>query len=295
MSSDQIDFSGSILDAPACILGEGPSYDPHTGTAWWFDIVGRKLIEYGFADNTAKTHDLPVMGSVLARVDDDRQVIATETGLHLRHRASGKLELVTPIEAENSVTRSNDGRVHACGAMWVGTMGKNAETQAGAIYHVARGVVTKIVADISIPNSICFSPDGAIAYFTDTDLNRLMRVEIDPATALPTAEPQLFLEHRGAGGLDGSVCDADGILWNACWGGGRVDAYSPDGKRLMSLKVPAGQTTCPAFVGEDASRLLVTSARQGLSADQLSADTHAGSTFLLDHPVKGRFEPDYLL
>lgn len=295
MSSDQIAFTGSILNAPGCMLGEGPSYDPHTGTAWWFDIVGRKLLEYGFADNTAKIHDLPVMGSVLARVDDDRQVIATETGLHLRHRASGRLELITPVEADNSVTRSNDGRVHACGAMWIGTMGKNAEMHAGAIYHVARGEVTRIFPDITIPNSICFSPDGGTAYYTDTDTNRLMRVEIDPATALPTGEPQLFLEHRGDGGLDGSVCDADGILWNACWGGGRIDAYSPDGKRLMSLTVPAGQTTCPAFVGEDASRLLVTSAREGLSAEQLADDPHAGSTFLLDHPVKGRFEPDYIL
>lgn len=296
MSPDQqIAFSGTILNSPACTLGEGPSYDRHTDTAWWFDIVGRKLIEYALADDTARTHDLPVMGSVLARVDDERQVIATETGLFLRHRVSGKLELVTPIEADNPVTRSNDGRVHPCGALWFGTMGKNAETQAGAIYHVARGVVTKLFPDITIPNAICFSPGGSIAYFADTDTNRMMRVEIDPATALPIGEPQLFLDYRGAGGLDGAVCDADGTIWNARWGGGSVDAYSSEGKRMMSLALPAGQTTCPAFVGADASRLLVTSARQGLTPEQLADDPNAGSTFLLDHRVKGRFEPDYVL
>lgn len=294
MNNEPIPFSGSILTAPACILGEGPTYDPHTGTAWWLDIAGRKLQEYVLATKSLTTHDLPEMASVLARVDAERQVIATETGLHLRERATGKLELVTPIEADNTVTRSNDGRVHASGALWIGTMGKKAEKHAGAIYHVARGVVTKLFPDITIPNAICFSPDGTIAYFADTDTNRMMRVEIDPMTALPLGEPAIFIDHRGEGGLDGSVCDADGIIWNSRWGAGCIDAYSPEGKRLLTLKAPASQTTCAAFVGEDASQLLVTSAREGLSADQLASDADAGLTFLLDHKVKGRFEPDYI-
>ena len=296
MSTDQIAYSCSILNAPASMLGEGPTYDPHTDTAWWFDILGHKLFEYALSSNTVNIHDLPVMGSLLARVDRERQVIATETGLHLRHVGTGKMELITPIEADNTVTRSNDGRVHRCGALWIGTMGKSAEDKAGAIYHVARGVVTKLFPDISIPNAICFSPDGAIAYFTDTSTALLMRVAIDPATALPTGTPEVFYDHHGGdGGLDGSVCDEDGTIWNARWGGGCVDAYSPDGKRISTLKVPAGKTTCPAFVGPNADRLLVTSASEGLSADQLAADPNAGSTFLLDHPVKGRFEPDYIV
>ena len=289
-------FSGSRLDAPAAMLGEGPTYDPHTGTAWWFDIVGKKLFEYALETHAVKIHDLPVMGSVLARVDGERQIVATETGLHLRHVASGAMQLVTPIEADNPVTRSNDGRVHPCGALWFGTMGKNAEDKAGSIYHVARGVVTKLYPDITIPNAICFSPDGTAAYFADTDAARLMRVPIDPATALPAGEPAVFFDHTGGdGGLDGAVCDADGTVWNARWGAGCIDAYSPEGKRIATLEAPASQTSCPAFVGGNADRLLVTSARQGLSQEQLAADPDAGSTFLLDYPVRGRFEPDYIL
>jgi sugar lactone lactonase YvrE len=243
-----------------------------------------------------KGHDLPVMGSVLARVDDGRQVIATETGLHLRQVATGELELITPIEAENPTTRSNDGRVHPCGALWFGTMGKSAEKHAGAIYHVARGKVTTLFPDITIPNAICFSPDGAIAYFTDTMAGKLMRVAIDPETALPTGSPEIFFDHRGGdGGIDGAVCDRDGMVWNARWGAGCIDGYSADGERVVSLKVPASQSSCPAFVGAETDRLLVTSAREGLSDAALAADPEAGSTFLLDHPVKGRFEPDYIL
>jgi len=295
LTGNKITYSGSIVNAQASMLGEGPTYDPQTDTAWWFDIVGRKLFEYSLGSDTAKIHDLPVMASVLARVDGERQVIATETGLYLRHRATGEMELITQIEADNVVTRSNDGRVHPCGALWFGTMGKNAEPGAGTIYHVARGVVTPLYETISIPNAICFSPDGAIAYFADTAEDKLMRVAIDPATALPVGQPSILVDHRGKGGLDGAVCDQDGVIWNARWGAGCIDAYSPQGKRLMTLDVPASQTSCPAFVGASAERLMVTTARQGLSADQLAKDPNAGSTFLLDHKVKGRFEPDYIL
>jgi sugar lactone lactonase YvrE len=168
VSADPIPFAGTTLHAPACLLGEGPTYDPHTGTAWWFDILGKRLMECAVATGEIKSHALPEMSSVLARVDADRQIIATETGLHLRTLKTGALELVTPIEAGNPVTRSNDGRVHQCGALWIGTMGKTAETGAGAIYHVARGTVTLLYPRITIPNAICFSPDGATAYFTDT-------------------------------------------------------------------------------------------------------------------------------
>ncbi len=296
MKTETSAFSGRKLNVPACTLGEGPTYDPHTGTAWWFDILERKLYQYELATDAVKGHDLPVMGSVLARVDDSRQVIATETGLHLRHIATGELELITPIEADNAATRSNDGRVHPCGVLWFGTMGKNAEKHAGAIYHVARGKVTTLFPGITIPNAICFSPDGAIAYFTDTMSGKLMRVAIDPATALPSGSPEIFFDHRGGdGGIDGAVCDRDGMVWNARWGAGCIDGYSADGERVVSLKVPASQSSCPAFVGPEADRLLVTTAREGLSAEALAADPEAGSTFLLDHPVKGRFEPDYIL
>ncbi|MEQ8481039.1 MAG: SMP-30/gluconolactonase/LRE family protein [Hoeflea sp.] len=296
MTEKTVAFSGTTVEAPACTLGEGPTFDPHTGTAWWFDILGKILFEYVLATGAIRQHPLPAMGSVLARVDADRQIVATEDGLYLRRTGTGATELVTPIEDDNTATRSNDGRVHQSGALWFGTMGKNAETGVGTIYHVARGTVTKLYSGISIPNAICFSPDGAIAYFADTAVNKLMRVSVDPATGLPAGDPEVLLDHSGRdGGIDGAVCDTEGVIWNARWGGGCVDAYSPDGEHLLSLKVPAGKSTCPAFVGTDAGRLLVTSARERMSQDQLERDPKAGNTFILDHPVKGRFEPDYLL
>ena len=64
------DTQVEILSHRQCELGEGPSYDPATDTLWWFDILGRKLIEYRFADGSEIAHDLPLLASAIAIVDE---------------------------------------------------------------------------------------------------------------------------------------------------------------------------------------------------------------------------------
>ncbi|EFG2885956.1 SMP-30/gluconolactonase/LRE family protein, partial [Escherichia coli] len=272
---------------------EGPTYDPATGTLYWFDIVGRKLFEKRLPDGEVIAHDLPEMTSALAVIDDERQLLVTETGLYIRDKATGRITLHKAVEADNPVTRSNDSRVHPCGALWFSTMNRDGEGAiAGSIYHYRRGEVRRLYSAVGIPNSICFAPDGATAYFTDTRKNVLMRVDCDPATGLPVGDPATLVDTSAeSGGFDGSVMDRDGVLWNARWGSGRVDAYAPDGRRLRSLPVPASQASCPVFVGKHAQHMAVTSAWQGLDAAERAADPHAGQTFLLDGAFNGRFDP----
>lgn len=281
----------SILSDIACELGEGPSYDPRTDTLWWFDIVRCRLLEHPFRKGETTVHELPVMASAIAFTAEGGQVIATERGVERRDPTTGRLELLAEIEADNPANRSNDARVHQSGAFWIGTMAKQSGG-AGAIYHYAAGKVTRLFPDITIPNSICFSPAGDIAYFADTRRNLLYRVDCNPFTGMPTGEPKILLDHRGKpGGIDGSVCDAEGTIWNARWGSARVDAYAPDGTHLRSVDLPASRTSCPAFVGRNADRLAVTSALQGMSAEERAADPDGGKTFLVELPVRGRHDP----
>ncbi len=285
----------SVLSSDSCHLGEGPTYDVTTDTAWWFDIREGRLFEAQFGSGSTRVHALGRMASALGRIDAERQLIVAEDGLYIRKLADGAMTLFLPLEADNAVTRSNDCRVHQSGTFWIGTMGKKAEPKAGAIYALHRGKISTLFPDISIPNSICFSPDGAIGYFTDTSRAVLYAVPLNPDTGLPRGEPEILLRHTGIGGLDGSVCDAEGNIWNACWGASRIDVYSPRGERLRSLSVPAKQASCPAFVGPDLSRLLVTSAWQDMDAAARSADPQAGYTFLLEASARGRAEPDVKL
>ncbi|MFH0298397.1 SMP-30/gluconolactonase/LRE family protein [Bradyrhizobium sp. 31Argb] len=285
----------SILCAERCHLGEGPTYDAATDTAWWFDILEGKLFEAHLVSGQVRIHRLGKMASALARIDAEHQLIAAEDGLYIRSIRDGAMTLYRPLEADNPRSRSNDARVHPSGTFWIGTMGRNAEAGAGSIYALHCGEISKLFANITIPNAICFSPDGGIGYFADTAKNELYRVALDPATGLPRGAPEALLEHRGIGGLDGAVVDADGLIWNARWGGSCVDVYSPQGEHLRCLHVPARQASCPAFVGQDLSRLLVTSAWQDMDEAARAADPDHGRTFVLKVAAHGRAEPDIRL
>lgn len=285
----------SVLSAEQCHLGEGPTYDVTTDTAWWFDIREGRLFEAHLGTGATRVHAVGRMASALGRIDAERQLVVAEDGCYIRNVADGAMTLFCPLEADDPATRSNDCRVHQSGTFWIGTMGRKAEQGLGAIYALHRGKISMLFPGISIPNSICFSPDGATGYFADTARAVLYSVSLNPDTGLPRGEPEVLLRHTGIGGFDGSVCDADGQIWNACWGASRIDVYSPQGERLRSLRVPAKQASCPAFVGPDLSRLLVTSAWQDMDAEARSTDPQAGCTFLLEASARGRAEPDVKL
>src|SRR5262249_26558979 len=174
-----------VIGEARCHLGDGPSYDVASDTAWWFDILERRLHQVRLADGAVRLHALPFMASALAFVDDTRQLVAADDGLYVRTLRDGRLTMVVPLEVDNPAPRSNDGRAHPSGTFWIGTMGRKAESGAGAIYAFRAGEVTRLFAGITIPNAICFSPEGTIGYFADTRSNVLHRVPLDPATGLP--------------------------------------------------------------------------------------------------------------
>ncbi|MGX5665305.1 SMP-30/gluconolactonase/LRE family protein [Rhizobium daejeonense] len=289
-------FAGNVLVDHRLELGEGPVYDRESDTLWWFDILGKALWSLELATNTATRHDLPFMGSVLAIIDENRQLIAGDAGLFLRDRASGELTPFVELEPDRPGNRSNDGRVHPSGALWIGTMGKTAADGAGAIYHVAGNKVIRIFDKISIPNSICFSPDGKIGYFVDSKINKLMRVDVDAETGLPTGTPSVLIDGTGREGVfDGSVVDAEGNIWNARWDGGAVDRYDAEGRHIARYAMPAKRVTCPAFFGPNADRLMVTSCWEGLDDTSRKADALCGATFELGVAVKGQHAPRFRL
>ena len=112
-------------------------------------------------------------------VDRDTLLVASETGLWRFDIESGERVLLQPLEDGNEATRSNDGRADPMGGFWIGTMGKGAAPGAGAIYRWYRGELRRLMAGISVSNSICFAPDGRTAYFADTPEGRIRRQPLD--------------------------------------------------------------------------------------------------------------------
>ena len=280
-------------DDRPCELGEGALWHPERRQLTWFDIPAGRL--HTRQDGAPRTFDLGEMASAAGWIDRDTLLIATETALRTLDLETGALTHLHDLEAGNVGTRSNDGRADPWGGFWIGTMGKGGEDGAGAIYRLHRGELRRLHGGLSIPNAICFAPDAPLAYWTDTPTQIVMRQPLDPNTGWPAgdAEPQLDLS-RTSRRPDGAVTDADGNLWIAEFGGGRVTCFAPDGTLLSTHEVGGTNSTCPAFGGEDLSTLFVTTARQGLPEEKL-ADAAQGCTFALPGAGRGRPEPRVIL
>ncbi len=274
-----------VYDGRRCHLGEGPLWHPQRKQLFWFDITKQLLLTREGGIERAWHFD--EMVSCCAWVDRERLLIASETSLFLFHVDDGTRRHVAPLESDRRATRSNDGRADPQGGFWVGTMGKNLEPGLGAIYRWFRGSMRPIYEDISIPNAICFSPNGDLAYFADTPQRRIMRQSLDPL-GWPVGEPETFVASRDEdGNPDGAIVDAQGCLWNAQWGASRIVRYSPNGGVVSHFSVPASQVTCPAFGGQNLQTLFVTSAAQELSC---SDDSRDGMTFFADLAIAGQPE-----
>ena len=273
-----------IFDDIQCQLGEGPLWHPTRNQLFWFDILGHRLHTKG------KHWQFDTYVSAAGWVDDDTLIVASAKALHRFDITTGEHSEICGLEADNSVTRSNDGRADPQGGFWIGTIGINAEEDTGAIYRFYKGELRQLFAPITISNAICFAPDGKTAYFTDTPTQKIMRVSLD-ADGWPNAEPELHLDLCGTDDRpDGAVIDQEGNMWNAQWGRGRVAGYKPDGTFIKAFEFPAPQTTCPSFGGKDLTTLFCTSAATGLPEN----DTN-GKTFQTETDIKGQAEHQVIL
>ena len=278
-------MTATIYDDRACFLGEGAFWHPERDQLFWFDILRGRLLSR--AGDEALEWQIGEMASAAGWIDRDTLLILTETGLRRFDIASGAHDPVVAIEATRADTRCNDGRADPMGGFWASTMGKAADPKAGTIYRYYNGAVEPVLRDLTIPNAICFAPDGRRAYFADTPTGKIMTLALD-AQGWPEGTPEVFVDLTSEGlNPDGAVTDSEGALWNAQWGAGRVARYLPDGRFDFAITVGGQHSSCPAFGGLDFRQLFVTTAQEGIA----NPDAAQGCVFSLEAPVAGRAEP----
>lgn len=283
--------TASLFCDELCSLGEGAFWHPLRNELFWFDINAGVLFGADPAGTIHHRIEFVRPASAAALIDFHNLAIAAQGELLTLDIDAKTMAPLHEFEPANPLTRSNDGRVSPSGVWWVSTMGKNAEHKAGTIYAFAEGQLAPVVTKVTIPNAICFSPDGKIAYYTDTPTRRILSAQIDPTTTKPLSDWQLFVElEDGPGAPDGAITDSQGNVWSAEYGGGRVVRYTPDGRLDLVVNVPARNVTCPTLGGADLKTLFVTTARQGLDESDIESAPYSGAVFAIDVDVPGRAE-----
>jgi sugar lactone lactonase YvrE len=282
-----------LFCASRSILGEGPFWHRLVGRLFWFDIEQRLLLSANAEGQIQDRFEFDEKASAAGIIDPEHLLIATEVGLKQLTLSDKSLVPVVDIEHDDPNTRSNDGRVHQSGALWIGMMHKSDDEAAGrgSVYHFREGKLERLFGNVAIPNAICFSPDAGTAYFSDTTTGQILKRPVDPATGLPTGDWSIFVDKGDPGHPDGAIIDSEGFLWSARWGGSCIIRYTPDGRVDRTIDVPASQVTCPALGGPGLKTLFATTARRDLTEEQLKSEPEAGGVFAIEVDVPGLPDP----
>jgi len=278
-----------LLVEELALLGEGPLWLPERKQIAWVDIEGKRV--HFFTPSTGEKSAIDVGQRIGAAVlaDDGRLVCALQNGFHFLDLNDGSLEPIADPEADMPGNRFNDGKCDPSGRFWAGTMPLADSEPTGALYRLdGDGSVHRMVTGIGCSNGLGWKPDGTVMYYIDTVTRRIDRFDYDAQTGNIANRQTVADIPDDFGFPDGMAVDAEGHLWVAFWGGYGVRRFNPEtGECLEKVELPVSQVSSCCFGGENLDVLYITSARVGLSEEQLQQEPLAGSTFKYVPGVSG--------
>ena len=269
-------------------IAESPWWDTERAQLLWVDIP-RGEIHY--FDPVSGSDDSMSVGQPVGAVVGRRSggvVCAVRDGIGFANLETGAFELALPIELDRPTNRMNDGACDPAGRLWVGTMDTNLRPGAGSLYRVSADLVSsKVISPVSISNGLDWSPDGQTMYYIDSLTRQIVAWDFEPSTGSLSNSRTLVQTPDEVATPDGMAVDTQGCLWVAMWDGGSVRRYSPTGELLTVIDLPVSRVTSVAFGGARLDQLFITSARAGLTPNQLEREPLAGSIFVVDPQVTG--------
>ncbi len=275
--------------------GEGPLWVPQERAIYWVDIPACKVFRYYPASGKHETFTFDVSVTALGLRASGGFIVATAKGFAFWSPPSTQLQTVASLETDRPDNRFNDGGVDALGRFWAGTMNKvRPEAPDGSLYRLEAALsVHKMETGFAVYNGGAWSPDGKTMYVTNTMPGEIWAYDFDAASGA-ISNRRVFARVPAADGWpDGHTVDSEGFVWGAHWGGWRITRYDPTGKIERIVKLPVSQVSCCRFGGENLDVLYITTAREGMTADQLRAEPLSGDLFRIQVDVKGLPEPRF--
>jgi sugar lactone lactonase YvrE len=270
------------------LLGEGPLWHKGWQCFLYIDIEGMLIGRIDPLSGLDEQRHLPAKPGAVMVASDDYLVLALQGSIALYDFAHGTVRTLTSLEADKPANRCNDAKCDPSGRIWVGTMHTEALPGKGALY-VYDGTCRKVLDGRTVSNGLGWSPDGRVMYYIDSYDYAVLAYDFDPFTCNLTNGRVVVNIIEPGQVPDGLTVDEEGMLWVAIWGGGRVNQYDPaSGELLASVLVDAPHVTSCAFGGANMDLLLITTARAGLSEEQLNAYPLSGSLFVAKTGSKGR-------
>ncbi len=281
-------------------LGEGITWNHDEQNLYWLDIpMPSKLYKHSLLDNKTQEFEMPEMITAMAIRQNNDVLIASHYGINNFNTDNKSFSKILTLEPNKPFNRCNDGAADFLGNFWVGTMQNNIAPDgsdleitknSGSIYSIDKDFnVTNHINEIGISNTFTWSPNNEKFYFTDT-LTGIIDVYDYNYNENKILNKKEFAKFD-RGYPDGSTVDSEGFLWSCRWNGSCVARFDPNGKLDYVIELPVPNVTSCTFGGSDLKTLFITTARMGMTQEELNNKPLAGSVFAYNSSIKGK--PDF--
>ena len=262
-------------------LGEGLFWSAGEDALYWTDILAPALNRLSLATGAVQRWPMPEMIGWVIERERGGLIAGFKSGFAELSLDPVRVQPIVDPEPNEPANRMNDAKADRWGNIWAGTMPVAIDRPSGGLYRLGRDRrVQRFDSGYTVANGPAISPDGRWLYHTDSPARTIYRFSLSEEGVRDRA---LFLRFEEEWGVpDGMTCDADGGLWVAHWGGGRVSRFTPDARIDRAIKLPASQITNVCFAGAALDRMFVTSAADGKADEPL-----AGALFEVDPGCRG--------
>jgi sugar lactone lactonase YvrE len=277
-----------LLDARAD-LGEGPAWDEVNQRLYWVDIRAGNLHSFQSETGIDNCINLGEEIGCVAPCQSGDLVLALRDGFASMNPITQKVTRLARVEEHLPGNRFNDGKCDPAGRFLAGTM-DNAEKEAsGTLYSFsAEGVLETLLTGLRISNGLAWSPDHKTFYHIDTPSRQITAFDYDLASGELEAPRTVITIPSELGWPDGMTTDSEGTLWVAMWGGAKITRWNPGTGQLMeAIPVPALNITSCVFGGQNLTDLYITSARKGMSSEQVAKFPASGGLFRIKTGIRG--------
>ena len=268
---------------PSVSLGESPLWDGVLGRLVWVDVVVGTVFEA--VGGAVAVRDLGRAVMAVALAQGNELCVIHQNAIAL----PGEMARAPADEPHLAPElRFNDAGCDPAGRLWIGTTRLDGADGGGSLGRVeADGSFRPMVDALTLPNGIGWSPAGDRLYLADSGKGAIFQATFDAKhgeieSLRPFARPQY-------GTPDGLCVCADGSLWVALWGGGRVCRFDRDGRLADEIVLPVSQPTSCAVDGE--GNVFVTTAAYGLGSEALALELLAGRVLRLPKAGPAGLEP----
>ena len=273
-------------------LGEGPVWDVAEKALYWVDGNAPAIYRLDPKTNDIQSWKMPKAIGSFALREKGGAVLALSDGFYLFDFKSGDAKQIGGPIAKPG-TNFNDGKTDARGRFIAGTLDAKFAKPLGSIYSLDASLkCTVLEPAIGCTNGPCFSPDNRTFYCADSVSRTISAYDYDLDSGTVSNKRQ-FAAIKGLGGVpDGATVDAEGNLWSAIAGGGKIVCFKPDGSIARTVEVPVPIITSVMFGGDNLDVMYATSIGENILDMQAGPD--GGSLFAIKGlGVKGKPEPRF--